>query len=239
MSVYTSGIAQQYIDPFYISNERVEFRLDEDRVYLSGMRINNLTATTASGDGAKEVNNLAGFAGMIEHIYLYDNATVIDAMRHYPRYIAHKNLLVENDVCLSNLDSLKGTKLGMMNGSDATATGLDVFMANKSNVVSNYQESLATADKYWLDLKSVFPYLRNVNTVNTKMFKNLRIVIEFNTKQSDIHNGTSTTLNFKDTQPVLVVDELIGGNVGKMLNQNKKVEFVAIEHDQHILQGID
>ena len=96
MSVYTSGIAQQYIDPFYISNERVEFRLDEDRVYLSGMRINNLTATTASGDGAKEVNNLAGFAGMIEHIYLYDNATIIDAMRHYPRYIAHKNLLVEN-----------------------------------------------------------------------------------------------------------------------------------------------
>ena len=113
MSVYTTGLNQTYIDPFYISNERVEFRLDADRVYLSGMRINNLTATTAPGDGAKEVNHIAGFAGMIQHIYLYDNATVIDAMRHYPRYISHKNLLADNDGCLSNLDSLKGTRLGI------------------------------------------------------------------------------------------------------------------------------
>jgi hypothetical protein len=87
----------------------------------------------------------------------------------------------------------------------------------------------------WLDLKEVFPVLRNLQFLDTSFFKNLKVVVEFNTDVNqilvDTDPGGGETLS--TAQPLLIADEILV-NVPPF----KGVQYVGIEHDRIILPAV-
>jgi len=224
MSFYGSGgIKTRLIDPHVDVNKRiVEFRLDDvNALYLSNMRICNLGYFGTTG-GLGFSN---GIGRMIDRISLYDGNTKISQQTNFSRWTTFNKLRNSNEANHNVQALLKGSNLGFV-VNDLYDTVTSPQKSPQVSLVNSFEHK-NTEDatfKGWLDLKGCFPYLQAVPFLTTKVFKNLRVVIEYN---KSIFEGADTTL-----QPFLVVDEMMSEDVkSKLMKQIKNVDYVEIEHD--------
>ena len=223
MSIFSSSVKSQIIDPVFHSNTRCEFRLaNRGESYMPTMRIGNLGLSTSGFDNTYHFG--PGAMSVISRIQLLDGNEPIDTLRNVGNWLTFKNSLKSNSQNDNVFNNLVGGSLGWATG----ATGELLSNDNKTIRQSGGAETLGT-----LDLREVFPYLNSVSHLSTKLFKNLRVVIEYNTAYIALANGQSDTDTLTKTVPILIVDEIIDEALAASLDkQFQSATWTAIEHDQ-------
>lgn len=226
MSFYTSAIKTSIHDPrLFSNNKRAEFRLDDtNAVYLSNLRLVQvgITATGAS------YNAGAGSYEVIDRISLYDGNTLLDQQLLFPVYTAFKNYMKDNASNRSTNHFLNGAGMGYeIKGSD-TSNGTSQI--DPSFPAEAFTTSESTTFAGWLDLKQCLPFLQAVPYLPSAIFKNLRVVLEFN-------KAVGTSQN--TLQPLLIGDEMMNEDTKSQLVRNfKQYQFVAVEHDSVTIDAI-
>lgn len=240
MSFYTSTIKSHQIDPvFDRSLFRTEFRLDEDKVYLSNLRIANVGLIPASGTN-KRYQFFTGAYGVIKDIQLLDGGKVIDELKEFQTFIAFKNYNQSNDENKSKAKYLNRSNYGftLEEGNPAT---IDPVKNNsrpvKYSIEYDLPGGLSTTDNEvqygWLSLKDVFGFLAEAPILPTGVMRNLRVVVNY--VKTEVANVPLTN-NDSTPLPVLLADEVMDEGVAKnLLSQFSGLKYKSIEHDRVIV----
>jgi hypothetical protein len=238
MAYYTSAIQTEVLNPvFNQSKYRSEFRLDQDMLYTPNMRVLNLGVLATAGSFAdqRKYNRLTGVCGVVRSIFLYDDKQVLDQVLNYKDYGAFKNFNSSNSDNQDVKKNLKKHGLGFVYDTDLVtpATSTIRTLIKQYNPVTGGHiptNDDATSPTGYLDLRDVFPLLKSLEFVSTSVFKNLKVVIEY-----DVNNllttGTNTDLPSATTVPILVVDKIVNDQpfIDKFLSEFKEVSWNCIE----------
>lgn len=220
---YSVNIQSQYMDPnTHVNNKMSEFRLDRNRVYLPNLRVANLGYFT---DSATTAHRVLGFESCIKNIRLLDGAVELDSLRFANRYLSFQNHLGENQhkMCVSS--PLSGASIGyILTNSDKIdpIAPLHPTPTEESEVHSAI-----------LDLRRVFPLLKSMDHLDTSVFTQLKIQIEYESDSSRLgltDNTKVATIN----RPVLIADLVTNADAESKLRgaAQKSVIWDVIEHDQ-------
>jgi len=233
---YESNVKNRLQDPVLdVKNNRTEFRIPDDgsgRVILSSMRLVGLGVSSAGG-----VSYLvAGAGGVIKNIYLYDGNVVLDQCINANGWLAFTNYLSFNDENASRDKWLMRHNMGYM--VDGVSPADDVLTGGAAprsdNLYRDAMGTIPTSDSIvnngYLDLARVLPLLSSVDALPLGVFKNLRLVVEYEssvTKLIDKNNQTPTT-----SRPILSYDEVIDAQEKAAINRGfKGASWDSIEHD--------
>jgi hypothetical protein len=243
---HTSGIKNVLIDSVYDrTNFRTEFRFDSNQVYLSNMRLVGLGALSNNGAlGTKfNYNSLVGTYGIVKQITLYDGNETLSNMVDFNRYSAFKSFTTKNDDNNSVIKYLQQNNLGYV------YTGLDVVdpadpptLSTVSNIqrlkdpgeILNTEE---TTGKGWLSLRDCIPFLSASQYVPTNVFKNLRLVVEYDTNSQNYAKNAQQS--FTTIEPFLIADMMVNSKVAQqMMMEYKSLSWVDVETDRVVLPSI-
>ena len=231
MSVFSSSVKSTIIDPVFNSNSRVEFRLNgRGEAYLPTLRIGNLGLTKNAGS-----NNTyhfgPGAASCIDRIQLLDGNEPLDTLRNVGNWLTFKNSLHTNSQNDNVFNNLVGGSLGWATG----ATG--ELLSNENKVIRTGEaETLGT-----LDLREVFPLLNNISHLSTKLFPNLRVVMEYHTDNKALVNGLDTNgvAGLAKVVPLMIVDEIIDDAlIASLDKQLTSASWTAVEVDQAAVPAV-
>lgn len=240
---HTSGIKNVLVDSVYDrTNFRTEFRFDPNQVYLSNMRLLNLGAVCNNDVGETfSYNFLVGTYGIIKQITLYDGNETLSNLVDFNRYSAFKSFTTKNDDNNSVIKFLQVNNLGYV------YTDVDTTDATDNRVTSGKIERLdgagqllnteETTTKGWLSLRDCIPFLAASQYVPTNIFKNLRLVIEYDTNSQNFAKNAVQT--FKSTEPFLCADMMVNSKVAEqMMMEYKSLSWTDLETDRVVLPAI-
>jgi hypothetical protein len=111
MSIFSSSVKSQIIDPVFHSENRCEFRLaNRGEAYLPTLRLGNIGLTKDAGN-----NNTyhfgAGAASVISRIRLMDGNEELDSLRHAAQWLTFKGLQKTNSENVNVMSNLEGAVL--------------------------------------------------------------------------------------------------------------------------------
>jgi hypothetical protein len=240
---YEANVKNRLLDPVLdVKNQRTEFRINDDgsgKVILSSMRLVGL-GVFAANDVAYLV---AGAGGVIKNIYLYDGNQVLDQCIEANGWLAFTNYLESNDLNASKDKWLMRHNMGyMVDGMSPQNDQLtDGAAPRTDNLFRDKMGTIPTTDSIvnngYLDLARVLPMLSSVSALPLAVFKNLRLVIEYDNQQDKLidKNNQSTT----SARPILSFDEVIDPQEKAAITKGfKGASWDAIEHDRVVAPAI-
>lgn len=236
MTFYTSGLKTHLMDAIHHSELQTEFRFKPDTVYLSNARLANVGATCTS---AANYNPLVGNAAIIQSIHLYDGNQMLDQILEFPQWAGFSSFNNRNQKNVDSQKVLSCTGLGYnYSNLDKPATGGAAFEATHAKIEQHFTpkqaNTAANTAKGWLSLKSILPFLDNSLYLPTSIYKNLRLVIQYNSKQNVVVGEAAAPL-----EPFLIVDEIVDDQKQNQITKSYKgVQFQAVEHDRVYLPSI-
>jgi hypothetical protein len=201
------------VEPVYdVANQRAEWRFDlPDTCYFADARLLDMGAWSASG--ATAANGLLGSECPIRAIHLMDGGTTLDSINDFPQWRAVQKLQVKNDGAISVGRWLSKNKVGYIVSGEMDATDGAFGQAQDITVAQDQGNGVATtaanAQKAWISLKSVFPFLAHSAVLPTNIFRQLKLVVEFNsaTQMADLVAAAGRT-DVASTRGIVVIDEL-------------------------------
>jgi len=225
MSLYSSKIKSDVIDPMVdIQNNRVEFKLQAGTGYYPTLRLGNFGSL--GGDVAH--NRGAGAIGLIRRIRLLNGAEELSALDDAGRYMTFKHYNNRNSDNQSLFSPLYHHLQGyILNDFLAIQDDLrnDYFQAQDGDTDQVKGEKAIT-----VNLMELLPMLKNVPVLDTNVFEDLRIQIEYATNSAEVLNDT--TAGFTTKPPVLIADEIQDPKLVAALSaQMKSVVWNEIEHE--------
>jgi hypothetical protein len=235
MAFYTNSISTEIYNAVYDSSKyRSEFRLPADKLFLSNLRILNL-GITALDESTKRYNLINGATGaIIKNIYLYDGSQVIDKIINFADFSAFQEYNHTNQANTDIYRLLHRSGLGFVydrapNGDGVVATPplIKENFANAPHIPKLVPEE---CPKGFLSLRECMPILKagGLPYLHTGMFKNLRVVIEYDVTGSLVGSGTEIPLS--TIQPILVADCYDDAKVAsEFLSSFKQVAWVSNE----------
>ena len=240
MSFYTPGLKPHVVDAVHDStNFRTEFRLKPNTVYLTNFRVANLGAKLTAAD---IYNPLAGYASLIKSIHIYDGNQLLDQILEFPLWAGFSSY---NRANKSNEDMQRQLNLNQLGfiyeGLDKPKVDGSDYDAGIAKIRTRYDppqptNNATTTATGWLSLKSILPILDASLYCPTTVFKNLRLVIQWNTNKGQLGLGATTG---SCNEPILIVDEVINPERrAQIAKQYKGVQFNAIEHDRVSIAAI-
>lgn len=230
MSVFNMEIKSEYLDTTQHSNNRSEFRLPADRLYLSDMKVLNVGCR--STDVANQYNFLVGSYGVISKISLLDGSVVIDEVPKFNIVAGFKN---KNHKNWENKDLRK--ELSRHNlGYSYQGTATDSVEISKIQHFQPYDENLTNNEETtpvgYLALREVFGFLKNSQYVSTTMMKKLRVVIEYESS-ADVKQAGNVAGVKNQVQPTLSAVYVDNEEEHQAyLKGFKGVEYMSLETDQ-------
>ena len=192
------------IEPvFFVPNSRTEIRLQPDTIYRADARLIEIGAQ----GGATAYNSLLGALSVIKSIGLFDGATPLDTINDFGQWRAIQSLNVKNDSAISVGRYTAHYDLGyIVQGVENLTEG---FFGTDQNI-SIAQPDNATGDVAWISLKSVFPFLAASDIIPTNIYRQMRLVIEFNSAAEMQQLVVDSTVNnLVTTRPLLLIDEMM------------------------------
>ena len=230
MAFYTNNIKSWCIDAqFDRSKMRSEFRLDNNMgaLYLSNMRLINVGLVVDTQ--ANRYNLLLGSEGVIKNMYLYDGKVVLDSVLNFSGIEAFKRYNKTNS---SNCDIhkvLKNHGLGFVLSSyvveDMDVPIVTEFFPNAPNTPATSEENSPLG---FLNLKEIFPLLGQLEYIPTSLFKDLKLVIEYELGHALTSVGASVPT--KTTLPLLIADQVMDDALAvKVASEFKQVVWNAVE----------
>ena len=202
MSSYSTSLKASYFDPRTdISGLTSEFRLDPNTAYMSNLRLANLGFTTAN---EHTVNESVGFYSIVKNIRLMDGNIELSSLREANRWLSFMAVNGTNQDNLSVNGVLSKNAVGYVLDNTEQVQNPGIFDKNSKT-------TLADADTYsaagHLPLEKVFPLLSKLPYLDTAIFENLKVVIEYEKDIRKVSRADNTTIN--DTlSPVLIADEV-------------------------------
>ncbi len=224
----------QIIDPVVHTLTRSELRLDPMRVYSSNIRLGNLKV---SGVDNLKYNSLSGVYSLIQNIYLMNNSDTIDQLFDAHHFLAF-NACVQNGNAnnFSVWSHLNGNTNSFNIGlSRAEGDGADDRRVSHLPAM----KSSTTLDGL-LFLKRCFNVLSNLpdELLDTNVFSNLRVVIEWKTGDGlrACFQGNTTNLLglLVINPPQLFADEVLSP---PEMPKAYKVQYTTIELDKIYCKG--
>ena len=238
MSFYTSSVSTQIIDAqFDQSKYRSEFRIVKDGLYSTAMRVLNvgLLANEASALSGGRYNLLTGAHGVIRNIYLYDGRQVLDQVINYADKCAFNSYNHSNNENRDLYKALSRHGMGFVFDKQPVAESELPFPQNPTLIKEDFpneahtpKASLESSALGYINLREVFPLLKQMPLVSTKMFPNLRVVIEYDVSNALVKNeagGVSGT-----ALPILVIDQIMNDALeASTVSSFKNVVWTATE----------
>lgn len=223
MSFYTSSIKSHEVEPIVHNNQRTEFRLgNPDRpMYLSGMRLCNL-GVVASVDN-QAINRGAGLASLIKRLEILDGNVSLENFTNFNNWAGFRGQNRTNDVNISQSGNLNKSQIGFVNYQDV------VNVLDAEPLLRNTE---AATPKGWLSLRDYMAFLSDSNEIPTSVYKDLRIVIEYESDLSNVSPGTAATIT-SIVRPFMVVDEIVSEDLKKQrMAMYKGVTYRPLESAQ-------
>ena len=219
---YSVNIKSQYYDPnTHVNNKMSEFRLDKDQVYLPNLRLQ----LGFSVDTATTAHRLLGFESCIKNIRLLDGAVELDSLRFANRYLSFHNQLGQNQQKLCVSSPLSGSSIGyILTGNDK----VEPIVPEHAVPTADSEVDCAI-----VDLRRVFPLLNSLDMLDTSVFKQLKIQIEYESDSAKLgltDKGKVATIS----RPLLIADMVTNPEVSAKMRSSsqKSVIWDVIEHDQ-------
>ena len=234
MSVFSTSLRTTIIDPAFHSQDRCEFRIDNrGQSFMPTLRLGNLGLKKSVNYNNKYSVGPGGL-GSISRIRLMDGQEEIDSLRNVGQWMTFKNALKSNAQNTSVFNNLDGNTQGKVYGA---ASGF-LEHADPKRVREGQADTLCT-----LDLREVFPFLNSVSHLSTKLFKNLRVVLEYQPTTKPALMVKDTSGNGVDglakTVPILILDEIEDmALVATLDKQMMSASWVSVEHDQVNLAAV-
>lgn len=211
------------------TSQRTEFKLGgpDEALYLPTMRICNLGFTTTTGGAS--INKAAGVLSCIKRIEILDGNVSLENFVNFNQYVGFREQNRTNNDNLSQSEQLTGKDYGFVNLSD-TIVNLNLPSTTTNNV--------STTKTGWLSLRDYMAFLSDSNEVPCKVFKDLRVVIEYDNNMSNLCPGSADT--FKEiVRPFMVVDEVVNSELKQQRENNYKgVTYRPMESTQLFLPVI-
>jgi hypothetical protein len=243
MAFYTNTVKTEIFNSVFDQrNYRSEFRLTSDKLYLSNMRILNLGLTSVETTPNKRYNLVNGVGSAIKSITLYDGSTTLDKITNFSDYSAFQEYNHTNQY---NSDV----------GKVLHRSGLGFVYEREPNVVNLGEENITIKETFpncpdepkltqeggsalgFLNLREVFPLLKGANGMqflHTGLFKNLRIVLEYNIVGAVVGSGLSEVIG--TTIPILVADCIEDPAVAsKFLSEFKQQTWISCETESVVV----
>lgn len=228
MSLYSGALKTHIIDNISFNQSRAVFTFDKDTMFYSNLRLVDLGVKGTP----TRYNPIGGCFGAIRHIRLMDGAKEIDSMRFANRYLAWNNLLASNAHNRDFEGRMTKNQIGYsINEEQQLVPGASPNAASKTENqtidLAGLKPSLGS-----LDIRKCLKLLTKLTVLDTVMFENLRLEVEF---ESDFRNiiVTQNGAAKSKVECVLVCDEITDP---KLRDANRAqmgaVVYEAIEHDQ-------
>lgn len=235
--LHTSGVKTMLIDSVYNrSNFRTEFRFETEKVYLANMRLLNL-GVVSNEDSERSYNSLVGSYGVVKQISLMDGNETLSNMVDFNRYSAFKSFTTKNDDNNSIKKFLQQNQMGYV-FSDVDTSGNPALIESLDNTGSITNSETTTA-KGWLSLRDCVPFLSSSQYVPTNVFKNLRLVIEYDTQRSSFSEVADLSVSYQTTEPLLVCEMMVNSKVSaQMMMDYKGLSWIDVETDRMVLPAI-
>ncbi|DAC81783.1 TPA_asm: hexon 2 [Monosiga MELD virus 2] len=238
MSLYSNRLKTHIKDASLTSAFKLEFKIDKDMALLANMRLINVGVVSDADedDDVCQFNPNVGAYEIIRNIMLYDGNELIDYM-----YDTRESMSFFNSLKTNNQMKSQDTNLFMTN----SALNMDNDSINSyavNNRFNSITNNVTTTNGAWLPLSSMLQYCKKTY-ISTKVFKNLRLVIEFNT-DSMIFDETFTDDGPSVEKPLtaqLVYDEVVNDMADAIhkLCANETYEFKHYETDNWTMPTID
>jgi len=231
MSIFSNSVKSVIIDPVFASTSRIEFRLaNRGESYMPTMRVGNL-GLKKSSIKKNEYHFGPGCASCITRMQLLDGNEELDSLRRVGNWLTFKNSLHTNSQNDNVFGKMGGGQLGWATG----ATG-ELLHADPKIVRAGSADTLGT-----LDLREVFPILNSVSHLSTKLFPNLRVVLEYTTDTKKLVNNQTTDrmTDLERMVPILIVDEIVDSALADSLDaQFQSASWVAVESDESAMAQV-
>jgi hypothetical protein len=237
----SSELSLKLIDPQnYTQNQRAEFRLPSGNLYRSNMKLLNVgfASTTAGTDGFSYIN---GALVCIKQISLMDGSKVLDSINNFNLLQGFKSYNVNNMKACDLKTSLEKTKMGCTSTQDEIAINNNVQNFKAWDMYIGDADPATTerdTEKAYVDLSDLFPLLRNLGLIHTGLFKNMRIVLEFQTRDS-LYQPSEPTADHQTTQPLLAIHQIENAEeAAEYLRNFKGVQYTSTENDQVTIPSV-
>lgn len=231
MSFYTSNIRTDLVDPIVdVTNNRTEFRLVRDNLYLSNLRLVNLGLVTSDPSGS-DYNHLVGAMGAINRIEILDGATQLDMVDQFGILQGFRKYNKSNEDNKDLSGSLNKNLLGFINDCEVSPNDDTRVRLYKEQLQAQNDEN--STGKGWLDLQEVFPMLRSLQYLHCGIFKNLKVVVEYvrNKKVAVV----DPTVQVSTIQPLLVADNVLNQELAMQVMKNfKGIAYPSMEVERII-----
>jgi hypothetical protein len=144
---------------------------------------------------------------VIKSIGLYDGATPIDTIQDFPNWRAIQMLNVSNDSSISVGRYTAHNDVGyIVEGIENLTEGA----FGEAQDISIAQPNNAVGDLAWLSLRTVFPFLAASDIIPTNIFRQMRLVIEWNSPAEMVQLiATVAVTDVASTRPLLAIDEML------------------------------
>ena len=230
---YNGSVETEYIDPVsFVPNQRCAFELDGTKLsYGSNMRLLNIGVVSGT---QQDYSAGLGAMSVIRSIRLMDARTELSSIRNVPQYLFFKNCNRTNATNKSEDSYLKRNQLGFeINSEDNKISHM--YSPGRADTAPE------TTSLGYLDLREVLPILNQLTILPTQIFKNLRIEIEFDGRQtSQILGDVSVGISVQ--RPILAVDvnsnpAVVEAAVSQVSAQ--PIMWQEIENDNFVMNAVD
>jgi hypothetical protein len=208
-----SNTTTRIIDPVFQTDNRVEFRLPADSLFLSNMRLLGVGASTSNG-GTAYYNPLVGGAAVIRSIGLFDGNQLLDQLANAQMVLALKAAQTDNDENISQARRLAYNRLGYV-ASGEYDTDAGKFKADGIQVRTRVPIDDTTGQSTHINLRTLLSFLSSSMILPTNVFRQLRLVIEYQSSdfiKSNVWNENNGTNEKPLGGCLLVVDEANDGD---------------------------
>tara|TARA_R110002153_G_scaffold187869_1_gene340871 strand:- start:694 stop:1995 length:1302 start_codon:yes stop_codon:yes gene_type:complete len=222
MAFYTSGLKQILTDPVIdIENNRIEWRLTPNTLFLSDMRILNFGAHK-TGLTDMDLNSRAGGWSLVKNIYLQDNGTTLDQLLNANVYMAWKGYNTTNSAG-QNMDKFtKANNVGRIVNDDQQ---LDSAILPKPSRASYPAETS-------LRVSDALPFLNGTQYLPTSIFTDLKLVIELTTEGLSAFQDNQAGSVKITANPLLRLNEIVNDEaVAQITSGFNGVAFECYERD--------
>ena len=180
------------------TNRRTIFRLPEG-IYPSNLKLLNLGCTTSDAT-PREYNNLSGILSIVRQIQLLDGAVVLDSIDKANIWNSFKSYNKGNNNNRDLQKNLRKNNLGF--GLQPETLKINTYYDPEKAT----QDSTTTAEG-WVDLSDMFAFLKQIKYIDTAMFPNFRVVIEYETDRTLWLAGAGATGD-STLEPLVVAEEI-------------------------------
>jgi hypothetical protein len=227
-------IVDRYLKPnFFQENNQAEFRIPKNKIYSNSIYLEQLGFTAATADGVL-YNKLTGALGCIKSAVLLDNGVEIDSCKNCGGLTGFKNKLGLPKRVVNKVNHETSSRTGQI-----LRSGVATNKTITSQIVGSFDTQLlgpdaSTGHDGLVNLSFFFPILNQLPSVDTNLFTDLRVRLEFTSDKFDLFSAQDKPTS--QMIPVMRLQEIEDPKIAaSMAIKSGNVPWLAYEHDRYVI----